>query len=109
VERLNLFDVAQLEFEQPDPERFPCLRLAEAAARRGGTAPAILNAANEVAVEAFLNRKLGFMQIAEVVASVLDLVPSHQDVDLQQILAADAAAREAAVRQLDQQTRKVNS
>ncbi len=109
VERLNLFDVAQLEFEQPDPERFPCLRLAEAAARQGGTAPAILNAANEVAVEAFLKGRLGFMQIAEVVESVMDSVASHQDVELEQILAADAFAREAAVRQLEQQARKVNS
>jgi len=109
VERLNLFDVAQLEFEQPDPERFPCLRLAEAAARQGGTAPAILNAANEVAVEAFLNGELGFMQIAEVVESVLNSVVSHQDVGLEQILAADAEAREAAARQLAQQACKVKS
>jgi 1-deoxy-D-xylulose-5-phosphate reductoisomerase len=61
VESLDLIKAGRLDFEAPDPGRFPCLRLARAAAEAGGTAPAVLNAANEVAVAAFLERQLGLL------------------------------------------------
>ncbi|MDZ7805148.1 1-deoxy-D-xylulose-5-phosphate reductoisomerase [Thiohalophilus sp.] len=93
VARLNLFDVAHLDFEPPDYERFPCLQLAEQAAREGGTTPAILNAANEVAVQAFLDKELDFPGIAEVVESVLGVMSGRQADDLATILADDEQAR----------------
>ena len=87
-----------LTFEEPDEERFPAVALARQAGEIGGTLPAVLNAANEVAVEAFVNRKLGFPEIA---ATVRRVMAAHQVVaqpDLEQILAADAWARRAASR-----------
>jgi 1-deoxy-D-xylulose-5-phosphate reductoisomerase len=98
VRPLDLAEVGRLDFEQPDRARFPCLDLAYAAARRGGTAPAILNAANEVAVEAFLARAIAFTDIAPLIAAVLDAVPADDEADLQSVLAADARAREQARR-----------
>lgn len=99
VRPLDLFEVARLEFECPDRTRFPCLDLAYQAARRGGTAPAILNAANEVAVQAFLERAIAFTDIAPLIASVLDAVPAGDAVgDLEAVLAADARARAQARR-----------
>jgi 1-deoxy-D-xylulose-5-phosphate reductoisomerase len=96
VESLDLIQVARLEFEPPDLERFPCLRLARAVAERGQTAPAVLNAANEVAVEAFLQGKLAFMDIP----NVIELVLSQHDImpvaSLQDVLRADEAARRSA-------------
>ena len=74
----TLFDVGQLDFRPPDPERFPCLELAYRAAQEGGTCPAILNAANEVAVTAFLERRVGFMDIAKVVGRTLEQLPAQQ-------------------------------
>ncbi len=67
--RLDLVKIARLSFEDPDFERFPCLRIAQEAARAGGTMPAVLNAANEVAVAAFLGRRLNFASIATVIES----------------------------------------
>ena len=96
VDRLDLFDVAHLDFERPDYERFPCLQLAEQAARQSGTAPAILNAANEVAVQAFLDNALGFTGIADVVESVLNVMSSREANDLDTILADDEQARQYA-------------
>ena len=96
VRQLDLFDIARLDFAPPDLERFPCLRLAQAAARAGGTAPAILNAANEVAVSAFLEQRIRFTQIAEVIEHALASVPESADATLESILASDACAREAA-------------
>lgn len=96
VERLNLINVARLEFEKPDLQRFPCLRLAEMAAREGGTAPAILNAANEVAVADFLENKLKFTDIARLVENVMTVMPSSAANDLDNILQADREAREHA-------------
>jgi 1-deoxy-D-xylulose-5-phosphate reductoisomerase len=93
VRALDLFEVARLDFEPPDATRFPCLRLAEDAARAGGTAPAILNAANEVAVSAFLDRRIGFTDIAPAIAHALDTLAPQRDSTLEAILAADAAAR----------------
>ncbi|HKJ72877.1 MAG TPA: 1-deoxy-D-xylulose-5-phosphate reductoisomerase [Alphaproteobacteria bacterium] len=72
-QRLDLATIGQLTFEMPDPERFPCLRLARDALQTGGSAPTLLNAANEVAVEAFLNGRIGFLDIAKVVEDVLNV------------------------------------
>ncbi len=88
--------IRSLSFEQPDLARFPCLRLAYAALRAGGTAPAVLNAANEVAVEAFLAGRLRFTGIAEVSAETLEAVPARAAEDLGEILEADARARREA-------------
>jgi 1-deoxy-D-xylulose-5-phosphate reductoisomerase len=72
-QRLDLAAIGQLTFEEPDPERFPCLRLARDALQTGGSAPTLLNAANEVAVEAFLAGRIGFLDIAGVVEDVLNV------------------------------------
>lgn len=96
VEALDLFQVARLDFEAPDEVAFPCLRLAREAMAAGGTAPAVLNAANEVAVEAFLAGRLGFTGIAELVARVRDAEPVEAVRDLETVLEADARARRAA-------------
>ncbi|HEX7045738.1 MAG TPA: 1-deoxy-D-xylulose-5-phosphate reductoisomerase [Burkholderiales bacterium] len=93
---IDLLEIARLEFCAPDLERFPCLRLAYAAAEAGGTAPAVLNAANEVAVAAFLERRIGFTDIARIIAAVLEQVPAGTDETLAQVLAADARGRAAA-------------
>jgi 1-deoxy-D-xylulose-5-phosphate reductoisomerase len=86
-----------LTFEEPDEEAFPCLRLAREAGRAGGTAPAILNAANEVAVGAFLEGRIGFMDIPRSVAHALDVVETGPADSLEAVLQADAAARDAAL------------
>jgi 1-deoxy-D-xylulose-5-phosphate reductoisomerase len=112
-ERLALSEIAPLElaaigslrFEAPDLERFPALRLAADAARAGGTAPAALNAANEVAVAAFLAGRLGFPAIAAVVAEVLDAGEPLAGLDLGEIRAADAAARRAAEQRIAERAR----
>jgi 1-deoxy-D-xylulose-5-phosphate reductoisomerase len=93
---LDLTTMSNLSFERPDEKRFPCLRLAYAALARGGTAPAVLNAANEVAVEAFLDSRLSFTGIARVIADTLDSVPSGEALAMEAVLAADAQARRAA-------------
>jgi 1-deoxy-D-xylulose-5-phosphate reductoisomerase len=98
VEPLNLFDVARLDFEPPALDRFPCLRLAYRAAEQSGTAPVVLNAANEIAVAAFLDGRIGFTDIATVVERTLDRVPV-EPVDLsglEHVLATDQLAREVA-------------
>jgi 1-deoxy-D-xylulose-5-phosphate reductoisomerase len=93
---LDLASIRHLSFEKPDLARFPCLSLAYAALRRGGTAPAVLNAANEVAVEAFLAGRLPFTGIPGVIADTLDSVPARAADDLAAVMAADAHARRAA-------------
>ncbi len=98
VAPLDLFKVGHLDFEEPDLARFPCLRLAFEAARRGGTAPAILNAANEIAVAAFLDRRIDLPGIAAVVEDTLESLP-NEDVagqDLAFLLDVDGRARERA-------------
>ena len=100
VRSLNLIDIAQLNFERPDPERFPCLRLAYRAAETGGTAPAILNAANEVAVQAFLDRRIGFTDIPVIIEETLARLPASADVQLEAVLAVDAQARQIATGQV---------
>jgi 1-deoxy-D-xylulose-5-phosphate reductoisomerase len=94
---VDLFDIARLDFSPPDLHRFPCLRLAYEAAAAGGSAPAILNAANEEAVAAFLERRIGFTDIASVIEQVRARVPAHTDGVLDTVLADDAAARAAAI------------
>lgn len=93
---LDLALIKTLSFEKPDLNRFPCLALAHAALRAGGTAPAVLNAANEVAVEAFLAGRLAFTGIAGVIAGALEAVPARAADDLQAVMAADEQARRAA-------------
>jgi len=96
-QRLDLATAGRLEFFPPDHARFPALELAYAAFARGGTAPAVLNAANEIAVQAFLGRRLRFTAITEVVADVLARVTVDSGPpDIDKIMAADAAAREFA-------------
>jgi 1-deoxy-D-xylulose-5-phosphate reductoisomerase len=93
----NLAKLGSLTFEEPDPARFPALSLARTAGEAGGTMPAVLNAANEVAVEAFVNRRINFPQISETVRRTMD---RHANVDhpsLEEILEADAWARREAL------------
>jgi 1-deoxy-D-xylulose-5-phosphate reductoisomerase len=94
--RLDLVAVSRLDFEEPDLVRFPALRLAREALRAGGGTPAILNAANEVAVEAFLQRKIGFLDIVETVERVLDTLGTPAATTLDQVIALDEQARGAA-------------
>jgi len=96
VAPLDLFQIGQFTFERPDLERFPCLALAYSALRAAGNAPAVLNAANEIAVEAFLEGRLRFDRIPAVIAATLDAVAQGPADDLAAILAADTAARAAA-------------
>ena len=96
VGSLNLFDAGRLDFAPPDLERFPCLALAFRALREGGSAPALLNAANEIAVAAFLDGDLAFLDIPALIESVLDAIPVGPLESLDQVLAADFAARSLA-------------
>jgi 1-deoxy-D-xylulose-5-phosphate reductoisomerase len=100
VGSLDLMAIGRLEFEPPDLSRFPCLRLAYEALGAGGTAPAILNAANEVAVQAFLDRQIPFTGIARVVGEVLENLPVAAVSDLRGLLAIDREARGAAERMI---------
>jgi len=94
--RLDLAAVARLDFAEPDLDRFPSLRLARETLLAGGGAPAILNAANEIAVEAFLQRKIGFLDIARTVACVLDVLGTPPADTLDEVIALDQSARRAA-------------
>ncbi len=94
VEPLDLFKVAHLDFESPDYNRFPCLRLAKHAVSLGGTSTAILNAANEVAVESFLNNEIRFTDIARVVEHALENIDGHDPSTLDIILKDDADTRD---------------
>ena len=96
LKRLNLWQCDNLVFREPDFQRFPALRLAYEALARGGTAPAVLNGANEVAVAAFLARRISFLRISAIVEQTLDQVTGGSDTDLSDLLAADRAARQCA-------------
>jgi 1-deoxy-D-xylulose-5-phosphate reductoisomerase len=98
VAQLDLTQWAALQFHHPDFARFPCLALAFDALRAGGTAPALLNAANEVAVQAFLDRRIGFRAIDRVVRQVMDEQPCGAASSIDAVLAQDARARDAAGR-----------
>jgi 1-deoxy-D-xylulose-5-phosphate reductoisomerase len=93
VQELDLSEIAQLNFENPDWKRFPCLQLAYDAAIAGGDAPAVLNAANEMAVQAFLNRRIGFTEIAQVVENTLQKFNFSEPLSLEAVQDADARAR----------------
>jgi len=93
---LNLAEVGQLTFHEPDIEKFPCLVLARQALARGGSAPVTLNAANEVGVAAFLDGRIRFTQIPELIAEVLDRVPVRELPTIQECVAVDSEARRVA-------------
>jgi 1-deoxy-D-xylulose-5-phosphate reductoisomerase len=96
VEPLDLFEVAALHFERPDFERFPCLGWAYRALKEGASAPATMNAANEVAVQRFLEGRIGFVDISQVIARVMEQIPASSLYSLDDVLAVDAAARRMA-------------
>jgi 1-deoxy-D-xylulose-5-phosphate reductoisomerase len=101
VQSLDLLAIGHLGFEPPDHVRFPSLTLARAAARAGGTAPTVLNAANEVAVQAFLDRRLNFVGISTVIDKVLQRLNASPVQALDDVLEADAAARSLAVTMIE--------
>jgi 1-deoxy-D-xylulose-5-phosphate reductoisomerase len=97
VADLNLFEVARLDFETADLDRFPCLRLAIEAIEAGGTTPAVLNAANEIAVEAFLNEEIAFTSISRVIEQSMAQIERRDADCLETIFEADAQTREVAM------------
>ncbi len=97
VASLDLFEIAHLDFTEPDLERFPCLRLASEAMQVGGTATAVLNASNEIAVAEFLAGNIRFTDIADIVESSLINIPSIKSNSLESVLQADSEAREYAM------------
>lgn len=96
--RLDFAKIATLTFEPPDPERFPALRLARQALKDGGTAPTVLNAANEVAVYGFLEGRIGFLEMTAVVEETLAAMPAVPMTSLEQLAAVDSEARATATR-----------
>ena len=92
----NLAEIGRLDFEEPDPDRFPALTLARHAGEVGGTLPAVLNAANEIAVQDFCDRQISFTDIPETVSRVMEAHEVIKQPTLEQILAADSWARESA-------------
>jgi 1-deoxy-D-xylulose-5-phosphate reductoisomerase len=102
--RLDLDAIGQLTFEKADPQRFPALRVARDAMRTGGNAANIMNAANEVAVAAFLDHRIGFLDIAALVEATLELIPTSGIDDLEQVFAFDQQARQACAGMIDRRT-----
>jgi 1-deoxy-D-xylulose-5-phosphate reductoisomerase len=96
MKRLNIGALGTLSFDAPDFSAFPCLRLALEAARAGGTAPAVLNAANEVAVESFCRNQISFLQISSVLDRVMEATNLDGHTDLDHVVAADQEARRRA-------------
>ncbi len=103
--RVSWSDLVQLEFHPPDREKFPCLDLALQAGQTGGVAPAWLNAANEVAVQSFLDHKISWVEIAEVVADALAACDLSQPSTFEDLVAADQKAREVALRSVENRQR----
>ena len=99
---LDFTKLMSLTFEAPDLEKTPCLRLAMDCARRGGTAPCIMSAANEVAVHMFLRGEIGYNRIYDAAAAAVEAIPAVETEDLGEILAADAAARQFVRKYFDQ-------
>jgi 1-deoxy-D-xylulose-5-phosphate reductoisomerase len=95
-ERLDLVRTGHLSFEEPDLERFPCIALAREALRTGGASPAVLNAANEIAVASFLADGIGFLDIAAVVGETLERCAPAAPSTIEDVLEIDARAREIA-------------
>lgn len=106
LSRLSLSECGNLSFEKPDYDRFPALRLAFAVMAEGGVKPAVLNAANEVAVAAFLDEQIGFTDITAIVAATLDRFEVGDDLDLAAILAADVRARGLARQEIEKRKSK---
>lgn len=107
VQSMDIFKIAQLNFEAPDFERFPCLGLAYEALSKGGNMPAVLNAANEVAVEVFLAGKISFTAIPAIIRHVMQSIDRQEVTDLDDVIQADSLARETARKWLaDNQVRK---
>lgn len=102
--KLNLAEIAQLSFEQPDLERFPCLHLARNALKYGKSAPAVLNAANEEAVSSFLNRRIGFLDIPAVVEDVLEQFAHQQLKSIEDVLHVDKKARKFASQSIEKRS-----
>ncbi len=96
VGSLDLFKIGQLDFEAPDTNKFPCLRLAYEALKLGGNAAAILNAANEIAVEAFIQKAIKFTDIPRLIEFVLNKSSIKEVIDLNMLINTDAAARDSA-------------
>jgi 1-deoxy-D-xylulose-5-phosphate reductoisomerase len=96
VTPLDMFKVAQLDFEEPDLKRFPCLELAYQALADGDNMPAVLNAANEIAVASFLAGKLSFTAIPSMIEHVMQTISCKKITTLDDVLEADSVAREAA-------------
>jgi 1-deoxy-D-xylulose-5-phosphate reductoisomerase len=94
--RLDLASIGRLDFGAPDLIRFPALRLAREALQAGGGAPTILNAANEIAVEAFLSKKIGFLDIVDIVERVVQGIGNPSAATLDDVIALDTAARRSA-------------
>lgn len=109
VASLDMFDVARLDFEAPDFQRFPCLRLAIDAMKMGGTSPTVLNAANEVAVQAFIDGNLRFIDIANVIEFALSEISSQLVKDLKMILDTDALARDVSNTFIKQKAAKIRN
>jgi 1-deoxy-D-xylulose-5-phosphate reductoisomerase len=105
AERLDLVRTGALTFDPPDPERFPALRLARQALQSGGGAPTLLNAANEIAVDAFLKRRIGFLDIAQVVETTLAALPHDRPQTIDDVLEIDASARRVASQAVAQSDR----
>src|SRR5438094_8106311 len=99
--RLDLPRVEHLTFYAPDPDKFPCLRLARAALESGAAAPVVLNAANEVAVEAFLDRRVAFTEIAELIEEALDGAPAGELASIESCVAIDVESRRAVQQSID--------
>jgi 1-deoxy-D-xylulose-5-phosphate reductoisomerase len=104
AEPLNIFNVRRMDFEEPDLERFPCLRLAYKAIEAGGTMPAVLNAANEIAVDAFLNRRVRFTDIPVIIERCMDAIEVKAAASLEIVLDQDKLARTVSNRIIDQLT-----
>jgi 1-deoxy-D-xylulose-5-phosphate reductoisomerase len=105
---LDLTSLSALHFEEPDPERFPCISLAYRALREGGTLPAAMNAANEEAVQAFIKQQIGLTDIPRVIASVMDQHVSRPVTDLEIVLEADSRARISAIAEIEKLSHSSN-
>src|SRR5882724_8657656 len=101
--RFNVLDLKRLDFSPPDPDKFPCLRLAYEAAAAGGSKTIALNAADEVAVAAFLKREIGFSDISKVVGRTMNETPDRHPESIEEVLAIDSQARSLAQEQLPRQ------
>lgn len=109
VASLDIFDVARLDFEQPDFDRFPCLKLAINAMETGGTSPTILNAANEVAVQAFIDGEIRFTDIANVIETALSEISPQPVKDLKTVLDTDSLARDVSQSFIKRQSSKIGN